>query len=222
MPWKWISKGLAAAKVWRWRGALVSPPHSPSCASVSPTGSRGVESLLTHVGSSIGPGWGLGGCCGRAGWQGLLGLLWLVAVGGGPHMSPAMKAWGRAEPAVGIPSLSLVGDTGTSPRFQVQACSTHPDSVQGRFYLPFCYVLTPPLPPAMLGGFWGEREIWGKLEGGWGNVTAAHAPLGAQTGLLSPAVPSAGREDCYPQAAEPGSAPPGSLTLKGGREADGG
>jgi len=107
---------------------------------------------------------------------------------------------------------------------QVQACSAHPGSAQGRLYLSFCCILTP-LHLVMLGGFWGEQEIWGIPGTTWvGIVTAARTPPGARMGLLPPRSTSAGRGDCCPrapQAAEAGSAPPGSLTLQGGHENDG-
>lgn len=63
MPWKWITKGLAAVKVWR--GAL----ESLACLPMPqfPQLGEGAESWLPHVSSSIGQGCGLGRCCG---WMG--------------------------------------------------------------------------------------------------------------------------------------------------------
>lgn len=34
--------------------------------------------------------------------------------------------------------------------------------------LTFCCILTPSLPPVMLGGFWGEQVIWATLRRTWG------------------------------------------------------
>lgn len=75
MPWKWISKGLAAAKVGR--GGLVSPPRLPSCASVSPTGRGAVSPGCPMAAPPLGKAvvweaaaarWGDRGCWGSPRW----------------------------------------------------------------------------------------------------------------------------------------------------------
>lgn len=157
MPWKWISKGLTAVKVWRGRGALVSLPCLPSCVCF-PMCERGVSPgcpMSAHplgkaaVWEAAAAGWG-----DRACWDSP--SRWVRV--GDPRPLLLQRFGAEQSPWWGShPSHRWVMQG--QAHAHVQACSTHPGSAQERFYLSFWCILTPSLPPAMLGGFWGEQEI---------------------------------------------------------------